>query len=134
MKDTDAGATPTELAHKEVLIVDDNIDALEMMADVVEFLGYRPHSASEPDVALELAERVKPSVALLDITLPLMDGYELGRRLRALPALEQIKLVALTGHGSPDDRERSRVAGFVGHLVKPVDLVALGALLKSLWP
>lgn len=125
-------STAASLSRNEVLLVDDNLDALEMMADVIDFLGYRPHSASDADAAMEIARRVRPSVALLDIGLPRVDGYELGRRLLAVPELAGIRLIALTGHGSPEDRARSQNAGFVSHLVKPVDLVALEALLKTL--
>jgi CheY-like chemotaxis protein len=63
-----------------------------------------------------------------------IDGYELGRRLRALPGLEDIQLVALTGYGQASDRERSAAAGFVAHLVKPVDLAAIDALMQGIDP
>src|SRR5262249_35185723 len=85
--------------------------------------------------ALALAQDTRPVAALLDIGLPVMDGYELARRLRALPGLEKIPLVALTGYGQPGDRMRSRDAGFDDHLVKPVDSGAvIGALERLLGP
>jgi hypothetical protein len=79
-----------------------------------------------------LAAREKPTVALLDIGLPVMDGYELARRLRELPGLEQLRLIALTGYGQPSDRERSRAAGFDEHLVKPVRVERVQAAIDAL--
>jgi CheY-like chemotaxis protein len=74
---------------------------------------------------------VKPSIALVDIGLPKMDGYELARRLRHLDGLDEIKLVAITGYGLDSDRSRSRAAGFDHHLVKPVSLEMLQATLEK---
>jgi CheY-like chemotaxis protein len=117
---------------KRVLIVDDNTDALEVMAEALSLLGYRAHPASNAQQALELAERVHPDLALLDIGLPGLDGYELGKRLRALPGLQSLTLVALTGYGQASDRARSQSAGFAAHLVKPVELSVIEKLLKEL--
>jgi CheY-like chemotaxis protein len=111
---------------------DDNVDALEMLAEALDLLGHEAHAAPDAAAALELAQRVKPQLALLDIGLPAMDGYELGRRMRELPGLEDIKLVALTGYGQASDRERSKTAGFHAHLVKPVDLGAIQELVSGL--
>ena len=120
------------LVSSRVLVVDDNIDALEMMAEALELLGYETHTAVDAETALEVACKVKPCIALLDIGLPFVDGYELGRRLLSSPELAGIKLIALTGHGNPSDRARSESSGFLAHLVKPVDLAALDNLLKSI--
>ena len=81
--------------------------------------------------ALRAAEARPPQVALLDIGLPGMDGYELARRLRARPGLARAVLVALTGWGQEEDRRRAREAGFDHHLVKPVELSALRELLAQ---
>jgi PAS domain S-box-containing protein len=116
-----------------VLIVDDNEDAREMLAEVLMMHGHQTHTAPDADAALALALRVKPELALLDIGLPGIDGHELGRRLRALPELERIQLVALTGYGQPSDRERSSRAGFQAHLVKPVDVAAIERLVRELF-
>jgi signal transduction histidine kinase/ActR/RegA family two-component response regulator len=121
------------LAALRVLVVDDNTDAREMLAEVLQLQGHETHTAPDGEAALGLAERVKPDLALLDIGLPGMDGHELGRRLRALPGLEHIQLVALTGYGQAADRERSRRAGFQAHLVKPVDFNAMGRLMQELF-
>lgn len=116
-----------------VLIVDDNVDAREMLAEVLQMQGHETHTAPDAEAALALAARVKPELALLDIGLPGVDGHELGRRLRALPELERIQLVALTGYGQPSDRERSTRAGFQAHLVKPVDVTAIERLVRELF-
>lgn len=77
-----------------------------------------------PD-ALRIAEEFRPLLAVLDIGLPVMDGYELAGRLRALPSLGKVRLVALTGHGRPEDRARAASAGFDEHLVKPITIQRL---------
>jgi CheY-like chemotaxis protein len=86
------------------------------------------HARDGPE-ALRLAGDFLPEVVLLDIGLPHGMGYELGRRLHALPGLEKVRLVALTGYGQEEDHERSRAAGFAAHLVKPADPTVLGELL-----
>jgi CheY-like chemotaxis protein len=115
-----------------VLVVDDNVDALEMLVEALRLLGHDAHAAADADTALAVAASQKPRLALLDIGLPIIDGYELGRQLRALPGLEDIQLVALTGYGQASDRERSAAAGFAAHLVKPVDLSAIDALIQKI--
>jgi PAS domain S-box-containing protein len=132
--DDDAPAPPLAPVRRghRILVVDDNTDALEMLAAALRLLGHDPATAGDAAAALELAPRVKPRLALLDIGLPDMDGYELGRRLHALPGLEALQLVALTGYGQASDRERSRAAGFSQHLVKPVELVVIEKLLATL--
>jgi PAS domain S-box-containing protein len=127
-------AAPAPSPVARILVVDDNQDALEMLVEALGILGHEAHGASDVNGALELARRVKPTLALLDIGLPVMDGYELGRQLKALPGLEGIKLVALTGYGQSSDREKSSAAGFAAHLVKPVELHAIGALIRELGP
>ncbi|MQA89961.1 MAG: PAS domain S-box protein [Gemmatimonas sp.] len=107
-----------------ILIVDDNDDARKSLCSLLSLLGYQVDGAGDGPSALELAARIDPSIALIDIGLPGMDGYELARRLRrARP--DGIRLVAVTGYGQPSDRARSRAAGFDAHLVKPVDLDTL---------
>src|SRR6185436_5970235 len=93
--------------------------------------GHTARAAFDAATALRLAIDLKPDIALLDIGLPVMDGYELGRRLRALPELTAIRLIALTGYGQRSDHERTRQLGFDHHLVKPVDLDDLCTVLTQ---
>jgi PAS domain S-box-containing protein len=115
-----------------VLVVDDNADALELMCEALSLLGHRVHSALDGTRALEIAVAERPTIALLDLGLPEFDGYELARRLRAIPGLEALELVAITGYGQASDRERTRAAGFSAHLVKPVRLETVRALIDDL--
>ena len=114
-----------------VLIVDDNADAAEMFADFIETLGYEVRKVHDGPAALRVSAEFEPAVALLDIGLPVMDGYELAGRLREI-APGRVKLIAVTGYGQEADRERAKTAGFHAHLVKPVDLDALADLLGEL--
>jgi signal transduction histidine kinase/CheY-like chemotaxis protein len=108
-----------------VLIVDDNEDAALMLADLLSGIGYATRVAHDAPQALAMADEYVPDVALLDIGLPAMDGYELARRLREKPAWGEVRLIAVTGYGQSSDRKRSLEAGFDHHLVKPIGLAAL---------
>jgi len=121
-----------EGAGPSVLIVDDNEDAAAMLAEYVKSLGYRVRTAHDGPAALKAAVDAAPDIALLDIGLPVMDGYELASRLRESELGPAVKLIAVTGYGQAEDRRRSREAGFDAHLVKPVDLDALAELLEGL--
>jgi CheY-like chemotaxis protein len=115
-----------------ILIVDDNEDAAAMLAEYVKSLGYRVRTAHDGPAALKIAFDAPPDIALLDIGLPVMDGYELATRLRELAMGPQMKLIAVTGYGQAEDRKRSRESGFDAHLVKPVDLDVLAELIEEL--
>ncbi len=115
-----------------VLVVDDNRDAAEALVEALSMIGFATRVAFDGPHALELAADFKPQVALLDIGLPVMDGFELARRLRDLSGLGKIQLVAITGYGQEQDRRRSSEAGFVEHLVKPVELARLLQLIHTL--
>lgn len=116
---------------RRILVVDDNPDAVRSTAMLLTLGGYEVRTATSGTVALEIARQFRPEVALLDVGMPGMDGYEVARRLRREPTLRQVLLVALTGWGKDEDRQRSREAGFDHHLVKPVDLEQLQALLTK---
>ena len=118
-------------APKRVLVVDDNRDAAESMGVLLEFLGASVKVAHDGPSALGVFAVQKPAVVLLDIGMPGMDGYEVARRLRALPEGNDATLIALTGWGQDEDRARTRAAGFDHHLVKPADIEALRALLEA---
>src|SRR5205085_3377929 len=102
-----------------VLIVDDNIDAAAVLAEGLRALGYLAEVAHDGPSGLLAARAFRPAVALLDIGLPVMDGYELAARLRADAELGTLRLVAITGYGQENDKTRAREAGFDEHLVKP---------------
>lgn len=123
---------PRDGAGRRVMIVDDNVDAAQMLGKFLETQGYLVHVEHDAAAALAMTENTCPDVFLLDIGLPGIDGYELARRLRALPAARFSKLVAITGYGAQQDRERTAAAGFDHHFVKPVDLDALTGLLARL--
>jgi CheY-like chemotaxis protein len=110
------------------LVVDDNVDAANTLAQLLEALGQEAQVFHEPLAALEAAPAFRPDVALLDIGLPVLDGYELAASLRARLGAHPCRLVALTGYGQDADRERSRAAGFHRHLVKPISTEQLAAL------
>ncbi|HEY7375166.1 MAG TPA: ATP-binding protein [Polyangia bacterium] len=107
---------------RRVLVVDDNEDAAAALAEALLDLGHAVEVAHDGPQALTKLETFSPDIALLDIGLPLMDGYELARRIRREPRLSGIKLVSITGYGQHSDRLRAQEAGFDVHLVKPVDL------------
>ena len=114
-----------------VLVVDDNVDAAEMLAEALEGWGYTVRVAFDGPTAIRVVGEFTPDVALLDIGLPVMDGYELARLLKQNPVLRRTRLVALTGYGQESDRQRSLEAGFDAHLVKPIDMLALRAFMKD---
>ncbi len=115
-----------------LIVVDDNADAADTIAMLLENLGYSVSVEYEAHGALERARVEAPQVLMLDVGLPDMDGYELARRLRAMPQTATSTLIALTGYGQEDDRDRSRAAGFDYHFVKPADLMELAALLAKI--
>ncbi len=135
--DDDTAATtriPAMTRRTRVLLVDDNDDARELLAEYLLEAGHDVRNAATGLEALELASTFHPEVALLDIGLPVMDGYELGGRLRELLAASPPRLVALTGYGGNSDRNRSREAGFDAHLVKPIDLRKLLEVIGGVTP
>ncbi len=112
-----------------VLVVDDNVDAAQTLHEFLGHIGHDSAVAHDGVAALELARSFRPQVAVLDIGLPVMDGYELARRLRAQHQGAPLRLIALTGYAQEDDRTRAHEAGFDHHLVKPIALDALMPLL-----
>ncbi|MFT3915194.1 MAG: response regulator [Anaeromyxobacteraceae bacterium] len=114
-----------------MLVVDDNRDAAESLAEVVELFGHDPEVAFDGPSALERARARPPDVVLCDIGLPGMDGYEVARALRADPRLAHARLVAVSGYARPEDRRRAAEAGFDRHVAKPPDLVQLEEILSA---
>ena len=116
---------------RSILIVEDNADARDVLRVLLELEGHEVETAEEGQAALELARTKDPDIALVDIGLPGIDGYEVARRLRARDPRRPL-LIALTGYGQPEDRRRATEAGFDDVLVKPVDPAPLTALLATL--
>ena len=110
---------------KRVLVVDDNADVAESLGMVLEFLGHEVRTVHDGNVAVATARAERPDLMFVDIGLPVMDGYEVARTVRADPTLGDVVLIALTGYGTVEDKARSRAAGFQHHLVKPVNVEVL---------
>jgi CheY-like chemotaxis protein/two-component sensor histidine kinase len=114
-----------------VLVVDDNMDAADMLVMMLQLFGHEVRVAYTGQTALETAVEYQPDVVLLDIGLPDMNGYELARQLHQQPQTKGVRLIAVTGYGQDSDRQRSQEAGCEHHLVKPVDPQKLQDLLAS---
>jgi PAS domain S-box-containing protein len=123
-------APAVEVTPRRILVVDDNEDAADSLTMVLQLDGHEVACAYTAEDALVLAPKFRPDVALLDVGLPRMDGYELAQRMRALPGFERVHLVALTGYGQPGDRERALAAGFDSHLVKPAEYRTLQQIIE----
>lgn len=121
----------SERLGRRVLVVDDDPDAAEALAELLSMSGHAVRMATAAAEALLLFEAEPPQVAVLDIGLPAMDGYELLARMRDLRGGRDCTFVALTGYGMKSEQEQSRNAGFVAHLVKPVHLEQLVTLIEG---
>jgi PAS domain S-box-containing protein len=128
----DATAPNTDRGAARVLVVEDHPDIAESLSMLLEVLGHRVCVVHDGEEALTAAQKDPPDVMLVDIGLPGIDGYEVARRIRQSPAMRQVVLVALTGYGRDEDRERARMAGFDHHLAKPVEPDALHALVTRI--
>ena len=128
---SDRVAVMAPFAGSRVLVVEDNVDAAVLLADALSEIGYRVKVAHDGPSALAIAREFAPDVGLIDIGLPVMDGYELAGHLRSEPATARMRMIAITGYGQAADRGRARAAGFVEHLVKPVDLAAVKRLVAE---
>ena len=124
-------APATADVRRKVLVVDDNTDAAETLALLVQALGHEALVEHDPRAALERIEAEHPEIALVDVGLPGMDGYELARSVRERAGGTPMTLVAVTGYGQPQDREKALRAGFDEHLVKPADIGRLQQLLAT---
>ena len=124
--------TGTRAGRIEILIVEDNPDAAESLKMLLETLGHHTTAVTDGAAAVELMTQAPADVMLIDIGLPDIDGYEVARRVRALPTTgKQPIMIALTGYGRQEDRDRAAAAGFDRHLVKPIRLEALQRLLDA---
>jgi CheY-like chemotaxis protein len=115
-----------------VLVVEDLQDARETLQELLELLGHEVETAADGRSGLAKLHSMRPDVALIDIGLPGLDGYEVASRYRAEAPDAPVRLVALTGYGQPEDRARARDAGFEAHVVKPIDPESLKQLLCNI--
>jgi signal transduction histidine kinase len=122
---------PRATTARRILVVDDNEDAAKLLAEVLVAHGHHIRTALDGPSALRIAEEFQPEVAVLDIGLPVMDGYELAERMRAVPRLSDLRMIAVTGYGQESDRERALGAGFAAHLAKPVAIDTLVRLVDG---
>jgi len=118
-------------ARQRILLVEDNADARDMLRVLLELQGHEVHVAMDGDSALARARECRPTVALVDIGLPDMDGYAVAEKIRAAEHGRGVRLIALTGYGSEQDRQRAASAGFDAHLTKPVEPERLTLLLAG---
>ncbi|HEY6178896.1 MAG TPA: response regulator [Kofleriaceae bacterium] len=118
-----------QVAGRRILVVDDNEDAALLLELSLMQTGHEVRVASNAEDALALVADWVPDIAILDIGLPVLDGYELAGRLRAMPQLSRLRLIALTGYGSAEHRDRAQRAGFDAHVTKPARMDALRAVL-----
>jgi CheY-like chemotaxis protein len=126
-----AGGTAKQALKARVLIVEDDVDAAEALATLLQLFGHIADVAHDGSAALAALDRVRPDVMLVDIGLPDIDGFEVARRARLLPAGEKTLLVALSGYGQDSDKQRAREAGFDHHLTKPIEIDALRVVVGS---
>ncbi len=125
---------PTATRSVRVLVIDDNVHAAQSLAVVLQLWGHDVRIAHDGPSALDAAPDYRPEVVLLDIGLPKMDGYRVAEQIRTIPILERTAILAMTGYAAEEDRRRSAAAGFVRHLVKPLDLDALERYLAEFGP
>lgn len=133
-----ANAAPTVRAPEaaapgslRILIVEDNDDVRDMLQTLLELDGHEVGVACDGGEGVEMIELQPPQIAIVDIGLPVLDGYQVAERIRSQPKYEDVFLIALTGYGQSADRRRAEEAGFDAHLVKPVDLVKLNELMAE---
>ena len=132
---TPARAAPLQRSgHARILVVDDNQDAAQTLADLLQVIGYQVRTAADASSALLEIESFRPQLALLDIGLPKVDGYQLAGLVRRHPQGAGVRLVALTGYGQENDRQRAMAAQFDEHLVKPVAIERLLEVIGQLLP
>ena len=120
-----------QAALPRVLVVDDDVDCRTTMRDLLSLHGYPVFTACDGREALEAARLHRPDLVLLDLAMPVMNGYEAARALRADPDLKDTQIVALTGFGMAREREKAEAAGVQVYLVKPVDIQQLLTLLRA---
>lgn len=128
--DTTASNSETQKRCRRILIVEDNPDAASSLAELLEVLGCETLIAPDGTKALQKAVQFQPNIILLDIGLPGMDGYQVTQALRQTPGLSSVLIVAITGYGEPEDKQKAYSAGIDLHLTKPVKIGFLKELIS----
>jgi len=118
-------------APRRIVVADDNEDSAQSFAMLLSFSGHEVRIAHDGEQALDTMRNFRPDVAFLDIGMPLLSGYEVAEAVRAEPWGRAVKLIAVTGWGQADDKQRARTAGFDQHLVKPIDPSDVDRLLEA---
>ncbi len=126
-----ASAPVAPLRERRILVVDDNADAAESLGQLLRMHGQKVAICSSGEAAIELARTYQPQLIFMDIGMPGMDGLAATRRIRAQPGGAAVRIIALTGWGQEDDRQRTHDAGLDDHLVKPVQIEALVRILQN---
>jgi CheY-like chemotaxis protein len=124
-------AVETRAVRRRIVAVDDYQDALESLAALLELTGHEVHTASDGEQALEVIDAQRPDVVILDIGLPGINGYEVARRIRSQPWGRDLLLIAMTGWGQDQDKQKAAEAGFDAHLTKPASSADLARLLRN---
>jgi PAS domain S-box-containing protein len=119
------------LPSRRILVIDDNRDSAASLVMLLRLSGHEVRDANDGRQALAILEDFVPELVLLDLGMPGMSGYEVARRIRSDPRYRDVRIVAVSGYGSAEDRQRTKVSGFHDHLVKPIELAALQAILSS---
>jgi CheY-like chemotaxis protein/two-component sensor histidine kinase len=128
----DSPVAPSATPRRTVVVADDSLDGAEAMAELLEALGSEAHVAHDGISVVELVERIRPQLVLMDVGMPRQNGLDATRQIRREAWGQDVTIIALTGWGQESDRERSRAAGCDGHLVKPIDVQSLKDLLETL--
>ena len=118
-------------APRRIVVADDNEDSAQSFAMLLSFSGHEVRIAHDGEQALDTMRNFRPDVAFLDIGMPLLSGYEVAEAVRAEPWGRAVKLIAVTGWGQADDKQRARTGGFDQHLVKPIDPSDVDRLLEA---
>ncbi len=111
----------TSSPARRVLVVDDDLDTAETLAFILRDMGHKVEFAISARAAIDVAQRFRPEIVFLDLGLPDMDGFELGKRLKTHPDLHPMRIFVVTGRAQEEDRQKTLAAGFDAHLVKPLD-------------
>jgi two-component system CheB/CheR fusion protein len=117
---------------RRLLIIEDNRDLAGVLAALLQRAGHEVQVAHDGAAGLAIAERMRPEIVVLDLGLPVLDGFEVARRLRQIPDLAPLVIIAMSGYGSENDREKSKQARIDHHLVKPKDVEKIETLIASL--